>query len=141
MIDDQKNTPSSTGIICGVVIERDGTYLLVQEKKSHVYGKWNLPSGRLKKGETLEQAAIREAKEETGFDIRITRALRTLQAAPDRPALYSFQAEIVGGTLHVPKSELLDAKWFSYDEIIRIQADLRNIEYVLGSVKVTRQVK
>lgn len=136
---ESKRTFATIQIICGVVIERDGKYLLVQEKKPHVYGKWNLPSGRADMGESLEQTAIRETKEETGFDIRIIEELLTLHPAADRPVLHSYRAEIVSGELQFPKSELLDARWFSFDEILGMQKDLRTVEYVLGSIQASKR--
>jgi 8-oxo-dGTP diphosphatase len=139
MIDESKNAFATTQVICGVVIERDGKYLLVQERKQSAYGKWNLPSGRVERGETLERAAIREAKEETGFDVKLIEQLLTIQRAANYPVLHSFRAEIVDGILKFPKSELLSAVWYTYEEIVALQKELRNSEYVLGSIQKARQ--
>lgn len=100
----------------GVVIKRDGKYLLVQEKKVAVYGLWNIPAGRVDEGETVEEAAIREAKEETGFDVKLKRKIGVFEPKPMFPK-HAFEAEIVGGTLAIPKDELLDVKWFTIEEI------------------------
>lgn len=125
-------------VVCGVVLVQNGKYLLVQEKQEKVYGKWNLPAGHVDQGETLEQAATREAKEETGFEVIIKRHLITVHQAIDRPVLHAFEAEIVNGDLHFPEDELLDVKWFSYDEIIAMKDQLRNVEYILGAVDTSR---
>ena len=52
-------------VVAGCVIQKDGKYLLVQEKQQKVYGLWNLPAGHVDEGETFEEAAIRESQEET----------------------------------------------------------------------------
>jgi 8-oxo-dGTP pyrophosphatase MutT (NUDIX family) len=44
---------------------------MVQEAKSAVRGLWNWPAGHLEEDETFQQAAIREVREETGFDVEI----------------------------------------------------------------------
>lgn len=59
------------GVVAGCVIKKDGNYLLVQERQPKVYGKWNLPAGHVDKDETIEQAAVREAKEETGYEVEL----------------------------------------------------------------------
>ncbi|HEY5294521.1 MAG TPA: NUDIX hydrolase [Gaiellaceae bacterium] len=48
----------------GGVVVRDGLVLLVHRAR---YGDWTLPKGKLEPGETWEQAALREVREETGF--------------------------------------------------------------------------
>ena len=55
----------------GCIIEKDGKYLLVQEAQKHVYGLWNLPAGKVEEGYTIAETAVKEAKEETGFDVEI----------------------------------------------------------------------
>lgn len=54
----------------GVVQRQDGKYLFIQRR-----GWWDLPKGKLDKGETKRKAAIREVKEEVGLDCRITSTL------------------------------------------------------------------
>lgn len=51
-------------VVAEVVLQKDDKFLLVQEKQAKAYGKWNLPAGKVDKGESLEQAAVREAREE-----------------------------------------------------------------------------
>jgi ADP-ribose pyrophosphatase YjhB (NUDIX family) len=64
---------SAAGVIigCGNLVELDGSYLLVREGKPSARGRFNLPAGKPEVGETLVNAAVREAKEETGLDVAI----------------------------------------------------------------------
>ena len=99
------------GIVAGCVIHRDGRYLLVQEKQEKVYGLWNLPAGYVDKGEEIEQAAVREAKEESGFDIELVRELGIFHESSKRPVKHIFEAHVTGGELKVQIDEILDVKW------------------------------
>ncbi|RBQ20720.1 DNA mismatch repair protein MutT [Spongiactinospora rosea] len=54
-----------------MILARDGHILLAQRRGTgYADGWWNLPSGHLEEGETIDQAAIREAREEVGIDVR-----------------------------------------------------------------------
>src|SRR5476651_362171 len=103
--------------IAGVILrDKNGRYLLVQEKKASVYGLWNWPAGHVDPGETLQEAAAREALEETGLTVRII-SPEPLYIGPGDKAtahvVHSFYGEVVSGQLDFQTSELLDAKWFS----------------------------
>ncbi len=112
-------------VVAGVVIKKDGKYLLVQEKQPNAYGLWNFPAGKVDVGETIEQAAVREAKEESGYDVEIIRKIDIYQDSASNPVGHAFEAKIVGGELKFQQEELLDAKWFTFDEIKNMKEKLR----------------
>lgn len=58
------------GVGVGVIIWRDGKFLIGQRKGSHGAGTWSVPGGHLEFEETLEECARREALEETGLTIK-----------------------------------------------------------------------
>jgi len=126
--------PAKVEVIADVLIHQHGKVLLIQEKKAKVYGKWNLPGGHVDEGETIEEAAIREAKEETGYDVQLETALRPVHEAAHRPVLHAFVARITGGELRIPPAEILAARWFTPAEIRVMTRDLRSPEYVLGAL-------
>ena len=55
----------------GAIVARQDGGLSVVLIATEKYGqrRWSLPKGHLKKGETREQAAVREVREETGLDV------------------------------------------------------------------------
>jgi len=121
-------------VVAGVVLTRDGKILLVQEKKPQAYGKWNLPAGHVDEGETIEAAAVREAKEETGFDVVLDRALPVIHSAIAKPVLHAFAAHITGGELNFPPDELLGAQWFTPAQVRSMTSSLRSPDYIIGSL-------
>lgn len=132
----QKGTPINTLVVAGCVIKRDGKFLLVQEKKEKVYGLWSIPAGKVDEGDTLESAAIRETKEETGFDVRLVHKLEVFHESAQDPVRHGYIAEIVGGELAFPKDELLDAQWFSLEEVRAMKDRLRN-KFILSSIELS----
>lgn len=57
----------------GAIIEKDGPVLLGERLKGHGAGNWMIPGGHVEFGETFEEAALREATEESGLtDLEIT---------------------------------------------------------------------
>lgn len=58
-----------------IIIEKNDKFLLVKEGDPAVYGYTNLPGGHTEAGETPQEAAVREAKEETGLDISLQKLL------------------------------------------------------------------
>jgi 8-oxo-dGTP diphosphatase len=113
-------------IVAGVVIKKDGKYLLVQEKQPKAYGLWNLPAGRVDVGDTIEQTAIKEAKEETGYDVKLVKKLGVFQELATESVKHPFEAEIIGGSLVFPEDEILAAQWFTFTEIKEMKDKLRN---------------
>lgn len=76
---------------------------------------WNFPGGGIERGETPEEACIREVKEETGYDVHITSLLRHLND------VHTYTAEIIGGELFIDKtleanSDIVEAAWIALDD-------------------------
>ena len=123
-------------VIVGGIVEKDGKYLLVQEAKKKCYKKWNFPAGHLDFNESLEQGALREIKEETGCDVELDGicyiANRILE--DDLFIMIAFNAKLVKEDIKFDKEEILDVKWFSYDEIVnKMDNELRG-NYVKKAV-------
>ena len=55
-----------------VLVEHEGKFLLGKRNKKNAFGKWIIPGGGVDLGETIQEAAIREIKEETNLDVELT---------------------------------------------------------------------
>lgn len=110
--------------IAGVVVRDErGRYLMVQEKRIDVRGKWNLPAGRVDPGETPEAAAVREAREETGYEVEIVgKPIFEGFIEPADRAFHIYAARIIGGERTINPNEVLDVAWLSYEEITSLHA-------------------
>jgi 8-oxo-dGTP diphosphatase len=53
----------------GAVVIRDGRVLLIRRGKEPLRGRWLVPGGTVELGETLQEAVVREVREETGLDV------------------------------------------------------------------------
>ena len=62
--------PTAPVCAVGALIYHGSQILLVRRGKSPSLGKWSIPGGRLRLGETLEAAVIRETREETSLSVR-----------------------------------------------------------------------
>ncbi len=111
------------GIVAGCVIRQDDKYLLIQEKQPKVYGLWNLPAGYVDKNEEVDRAAIREVKEETGYDVELDGLIGLYHETTRGSLKHIYKAHIVGGELKIPEDEILNARWLTYDEVNKLHDD------------------
>ncbi len=93
-----------------VVVNKEEKILLVRHKKGN-QRYWVLPGGRLEYGETFEECAVREVKEETGLEVQFERFLFLSEAiAPDRTrhiVNIFIKAKVTGGTLQLGDEPVL----------------------------------
>ncbi len=123
-------------VVVGCVIQNDnGEYLLVQEMQEKCYGLWNLPAGYVDKGETIEAAAVREVKEETGYDAELLDKINIYHEAIDTPVRHAFRAKVIGGDAKPQPDEILDVKWFSYDQIVQMHNEGKlRVEWIFDAI-------
>ncbi len=122
-------------VVAGVVLKKDGKYLLLQEKQPKAYGLWNFPAGRVDFGESIQEAAIREAKEESGYDVELVREVKIFHPTAESVVKHIFEGKIISGELKFPEDEILDAQWFTFDEIYSMKDKLRS-EWILETTTI-----
>ena len=99
-----------------VITDELGRIALVRRAIEPGYGKWVFPGGYVDRGEEVQRAAVREAREETGLDVRIDRLIN-IYSYPGRPiVIVVYKASIVAGQLRIDE-ESLEARLFSRAEI------------------------
>jgi 8-oxo-dGTP pyrophosphatase MutT (NUDIX family) len=92
------------------------------------YGKMTLPKGKMEPGETVEQTALREIREETGIEGRIVDFLELVtyryehdvRGTVDKEVHY-FLVEAVGGDLQAQVEEIRGVEWLEPSEAWRRQ--------------------
>ncbi len=87
----------------------------------HTYGPrcWDLPGGRIERGEAPVRAAARETEEELGLTGLAWRSLGTLRASVDgrHDTLHAFCAAADGRPLRIERAELGAVAWFPRDAL------------------------
>ena len=114
------------GLTARGICEFEGKILLlkVRSKSSHDAEKWEIPGGKVKKGEFFDQALKREFMEETGLEINIDSLYNVIQneytACKTNERIKSVQLimKVSSGTDEVKISaEHDDYKWFTHEEL------------------------
>ena len=111
-------------IIVNTLIKNDkNQILMVQEAKENVYKLWNFPAGHLDVGENIFDGAIREAKEETGYDIKLTGFIQIQNCIMknENVVLFMFAGEIVGGKKNFDRNEILDVQFIDADKLLKMK--------------------
>ena len=128
-------------IIVGGLVEKDNKYLLVQESKPQCYGKWNLPAGHLDPGESIFDGAKREVKEETNCDVELTGvcAIGNHIVPNDTFVAIVFTTKLLTDSVKPQAGEILEAKWFSYEEIIAMSDQLCRADWIIGAIDFARR--
>jgi len=95
---------------------KEGIVLI--KRKNPPYG-WALPGGFVDYGESLEEAAVREAKEETSLDIKLTSQLHTYSDPKRDPRQHTITTVYVATAQGIPKpkDDAQEIKIFTREEI------------------------
>ena len=104
-------------IAVGTVIRMvSGKIVLVKRAIEPGYGKWVFPGGYVDRGEEITLAAVREAREEAGLDVRLDHLINIYSYPGRAPVIVVYAATMLSGELAVD-DEGLEAREFDLDEI------------------------
>jgi len=105
-----------------IIIRHRGGIVLVKRKDN---GMWALPGGHVELDETLEHAAIREAKEETGLDVRLIRQLHTYSDPARDPRNHVITTVFIAEASGVLKAgdDAADVQVFDVDKVPKLAFD------------------
>ncbi len=118
---------SQITIVVGMIVNEQGEILLARRNQPdfpEIHNKWEFPGGGIEFGEKPEQALLREMKEETGLDIKITRLLPKIYTntwqktdRTEQIIILSYECEQTGGTLGSKDTEIGELRFFKPDDI------------------------
>jgi NAD+ diphosphatase len=100
---------------CAIVLVLRGSEFLLGRKAIWPEGRYSLIAGFLDTGESLEECAVREVREETGIEITNLRYVGSQSWPFPSQIMAGFVADYAGGEVTVGDEELEDVRWFSTD--------------------------
>ncbi|HYG53539.1 MAG TPA: NUDIX hydrolase [Flavobacteriales bacterium] len=107
-----------------VIIEREDRFLLVKETSKKFKGLWFFTGGELQKGESFEDAALRETREELKCEITLSRIahIRITNRIFDQNITIIYAGALKEDP--PPKKadkNVLVSKWFNYEETLKLE--------------------
>ena len=120
----RREFPDHPFVGVGAVIIENGCVLLVKRAHPPIQGQWSIPGGVLEVGEFVREAAVREAREETGLIVEpgdllgvYDRILRNPeQRVQYHYVLVDFLCRPVGGELQAA-DDAAEVRWFTREEL------------------------
>jgi 8-oxo-dGTP pyrophosphatase MutT (NUDIX family) len=109
----------------GIVIRHEGSvpqFVAGSRRRDRDNQTWTLPKGTPNAGETTEQTAIREVREETGLEVRITAPLDSIEywfvqgGTRIHKTVHYFLMEPIGGDLARHDHEFEEVRWVGFHE-------------------------
>lgn len=113
------------------MISKEDKILLVQIAPSfrEAY-KWNFPGGVVEENESLEEAVVREIKEETNLNCLVEKKIDSFSTTDPDNKINIFKAKYIDGQINVDLNEILDARWFSLEEVNQIELAFNIRQYI-----------
>ena len=107
-----------------VLLDNQKRIFLIKEedKYSISLGRWNLPGGSADNNETLTDSAIREIKEETGYDIKVSTLVGCYKCKKGNNSwIYIvFKADVIGKSKKIIDPGVKQGRWFNKDEFLKL---------------------
>ena len=123
------------------VVMENSSILLIKRKNDPYKGSWALPGGFVEYGETVENAAVRETKEETGLDVKLKELVGVYSDPKRDPRGHTvtvcFLGIKIGGTLK-SATDADDAKFFDLKEIKTLDLAFDHERIIQDSLKLLK---
>ena len=117
-----------------VAIVRQHDVLLIQRNRAPSEGLWTLPGGRLEPGETAEQCAVRELKEELGLDVFALRPVVVLRHKGFE--LHTFATQAYDGEIVPDPAEVRAWRWVRPEHLGRLKTTAGLTNVLAGALRM-----
>jgi 8-oxo-dGTP diphosphatase len=111
-------------VTAAMIVEHEGKILLARRNKKNRNGFWVIPGGGVDFGETLENAAVREVKEETNVDVEDIQFVgfqELINVPGEYHAVVFFHKAKALTTVISASDDVSDAQFFTIDEIKELE--------------------
>jgi 8-oxo-dGTP diphosphatase len=116
-VSDQEQDPTRPAI-AAAVITNEGRVLLVERRVKEGALSWQFPAGEVEEGESADQAAVREAQEETGLTVASAKVLgERVHPNTGRTMIYVACAVVSGDASVVDDDELVNYAWVKREKL------------------------
>ncbi len=134
----KREYPDTPLVGVGAIIIDNDRVVLIRRGHAPALGEWSIPGGLLEIGETLREAAVREALEETGLQVNPADLLgvydRVLRDADERTiyhyVLIDFFCHRLAGE-PLAAGDAAEARWFRRDELPALSLAADTLEVIL----------
>jgi 8-oxo-dGTP diphosphatase len=103
-------------VVAGTIFTLSGGIVLLKRGVEPAMGKWVFPGGYVDRGESVQEAAIRETKEESQIDVKLGPLLNVYSYPRSPNVIIVYVAEVVSGEL-AAGDESVEARVFTAEEI------------------------
>jgi 8-oxo-dGTP pyrophosphatase MutT (NUDIX family) len=116
----------------GLVVRRQGGQLEIGIVHRPVQHDWSFPKGKLEPGETLDLAALREVREETGLTCDLLRFIGHTEYVDrkGRPKTVAYWIMAPTGGFFSPNEEVDELRWLRLEEAARLLSYPRDRELI-----------
>ncbi|SES16381.1 NUDIX domain-containing protein [Psychrobacillus sp. OK032] len=109
--------------VAGLVINETGEWLVVKKRYGGLNGRWSLPAGFVNNDETVDEAVLREVKEETGVECIVQHMIGFRSGViqnkiSDNMAIFLLQPIEKDPILQAQLSELFEVKWIHPSKLL-----------------------
>lgn len=103
-------------VVAGTVFTLNGGIVLLKRGVEPALGKWVFPGGYVDRGESVQEAAVRETREEANLEVKLGPLLNVYSYPRSPNVIIVYTAEVIGGTL-TAADESTDAATFALSAI------------------------